>query len=196
MTKDAEIEVLLAEYQASYMNRDHYDSVRWLIGSVFIGTSLATFGFSFLVSDLSAVFVSILFSVLLFTAFILYDQLIQPYVDISLNRCQELEDELQFRVKIAPVLHNEIHRRTSERRLKGKNVTDFLIAATTLMWTFRLSIFWRAGSCVQSFLGVPYNGWVAAGLCSVIVIGLILFLYHRAYPHAIDVKKPINRNAV
>ena len=42
------IDVLLAEYQACHRNRDHYDSVRWTIGSIFIATSLTLFGISFL----------------------------------------------------------------------------------------------------------------------------------------------------
>jgi hypothetical protein len=42
-----EVDILLAEYQAAHMNRDHYDSVRWTMGSIFIVGSLTLFGISF-----------------------------------------------------------------------------------------------------------------------------------------------------
>ena len=42
------IDVLLAEYQASHRNRNHYDSVRWTIGSILMAASLTLFGISFM----------------------------------------------------------------------------------------------------------------------------------------------------
>jgi hypothetical protein len=44
---DKEVDVLIGEYQACHRNRNHYDSVGWTIGSIFIAVSLALIGFSF-----------------------------------------------------------------------------------------------------------------------------------------------------
>jgi glucose uptake protein GlcU len=44
---DKEVDVSIGEYQACHRNRNHYDSVEWTIGSIFIAVSLALIGFSF-----------------------------------------------------------------------------------------------------------------------------------------------------
>ncbi len=192
-----EIDVLLAEYQASYMNRDHYDSLRWTIGALFIGASLATFGISFLVQGFVEVFLTILFSELLFVAFIGYDQLVQPYVEISIKRCLDLEETIRTRTGCdAPILHSAIRERTggfekkteekkSKRWPRGINLTDFLIGTTTVLWILRLSIFW---------LPTPFLPGIPKKLIAVALvtgIGILLFIYRRRYPHGLDLDRPV-----
>ena len=53
--QEKNVDVLIAEYHACQENRSHYDSIRWVIGSIFIGASLALFGLSFQVTDLVSI---------------------------------------------------------------------------------------------------------------------------------------------
>jgi hypothetical protein len=58
------IDVLLEEYQACQNTRNHYDNIRWTIGSIFIAISLAIFGISFtneVINEQNIVILSTLF---------------------------------------------------------------------------------------------------------------------------------------
>ena len=98
LSVDKRIDVLLNEYTACHSNRDHYDSIRWTIVSIFGGASIATFGISFLdpvrgnpyaVGSLAA------FSVILLVISWAYYQHVNPWVNLSLIRTFQVENELR-----------------------------------------------------------------------------------------------------
>jgi len=93
------------------MNRDHYDSVRWTIGSIFIVGSLTLFGISFVepvvrmplqVALLAGV------SVILFGVFAAYHLHVEPYVKMSIRRLQMIEKELQTQGYVSPLPDSEL----------------------------------------------------------------------------------------
>lgn len=44
---DKQIDALLSEYEACHRNRNHYDSLRWTVGSILLVASLTLLGASF-----------------------------------------------------------------------------------------------------------------------------------------------------
>jgi len=48
LEKNKTVDVLPTEYQCAHMTRDHYDNIRWIIGTVFIAASIGSLGVSFL----------------------------------------------------------------------------------------------------------------------------------------------------
>lgn len=162
--KPERLQILLAEYQACNMNRDHYDSVRWLIGSVFIGASLTAFGLSSTYAEGPLVLIIALFSQSLVAIFIGYNDIVQAYIDLSLERCREIEIELRkFK---APVLHSRIDKRTRKRR--GRLLTKLLVGITTSAWILRILL-----------LSLKAQFGIAAALTVILVLilGVVLVCY-------------------
>jgi hypothetical protein len=193
---DDNLQVLLASYQAAIMSRDHYDSVRWTIGSVFIGAELATYGISFLSTlGLAEITALAIFSEALLAIFVLYDQLVQPYIDLSFMVCREIEERLKTKYDF-PALHTEITERTwneltekSKRtdKLRGKYVFDAFILIIMLSWVVRVVI------------GNAYGNWALPSTCDPLIAGIVIFLfgmaiflYRQQYPHGVDVKTRLN----
>jgi len=89
------LNALLAEYEACYKTRDHYDSVEWTIGSIFIASSLFLLGVSFEISPTKITFVSVVslcvVSLLLFGIWYAYVLHVEPYIIDSINRAREIE---------------------------------------------------------------------------------------------------------
>lgn len=140
------VEALLAEYQACHMNRDHYDSVRWTIGSIFIAASLTLFGISFLepiVHNRPAVVVMAAFSLFLFAVWYAYNQHVNPYVKTSLRRLREIESELKNMGLVSqgvsiPRLHTLIRKAAPEGR--GIWIVRALAAMLILAWVLRFAL--------------------------------------------------------
>jgi hypothetical protein len=179
--KARDLDILLSAYQMCNANRDHYDSERWIIGSVFLGASVAAFGISYLNSNSLLDVVAIaLFSQLLFSIFVLYDQLVQPYVDISLARSREIEKTLDAEFGKGPGLHLLIHERTENRRLKGKYLVRTLIVITTGVWVLRLA--------VESWSRMTQEALLGGGSSALIILGVALFVYTLCYPHNVNIE--------
>ncbi|MEM3448093.1 MAG: hypothetical protein QXP38_04320 [Nitrososphaerota archaeon] len=125
-SRNDKISVLLAEYQAAHMNRDHYDSMRWTIGSIFIASSLTLLGISFL-EPVAHYHLQVLaitsFSCALFFVWLAYSQHVEPWVKASLKRLYEIEEELKV-LGFDMRLHHSIR---EKRQIRGRWIRNFLI---------------------------------------------------------------------
>lgn len=180
------VDVLLAEYQASNSSRDHYDSVRWTIGSIFFGASLATYGVSFLAYKPLEIVAIAMFSQAFFAVFVLYDQLVQPYIEISLKRCRAIEKQLEEKLGEGPKLHRLTHGRTHERKLTGKRLFRSLIVITTFAWIFRLAVYYFS----RRIISVAESQLLITGMVVLGVLGVCLWGYAISYPHGLDLEIP------
>jgi len=144
------VEALLAEYHACHMNRDHYDSVRWTIGSIFIAASLTLFGISFVepvVRSPRTVAVMGIFSLFLFGVWCAYNSHVNPYVKTSLRRLVEIESELKSlglaspHGESIPRLHTLIQARAPAGR--GVWIVRALAAMLIVAWVLRFAL-WQS----------------------------------------------------
>jgi hypothetical protein len=134
-----QIDVFLNEYQACHRNKDHFDSVRWTIGSIFVGASLTLFGISFGKQVVEVLLASI-FSFLLMIFWYLYFQHVNPFVMASIVRIHEIEKALRDR-KLEIRLHKSIHDTEKEIiHAKGTTITFLLISSMVGMWLFRIAL--------------------------------------------------------
>jgi hypothetical protein len=92
-----QVKVWLAEYDAAIQTRNHYDSTRWLIGSIFIAIIFTMFAASFQPLVMSIFSISVLagVSLILWCVFVYYDQHVQPWIKAALFRCRMIEGYLQ-----------------------------------------------------------------------------------------------------
>ena len=116
------VDVLLAEYRACYKNRDHYESIKWTIGPIFIAASFTLFGISFVeqVKD-SLIEVGMLaaFPVALFLIWYGYSNYVRLYLRESFERMWQIEEELQELGFKAPKLHTSIRAKRPLEELKA-----------------------------------------------------------------------------
>lgn len=144
---------LLSEYQACHRNRNHYDSVRWTIGSIFIATSLALFGVSFwkeIIDEPQKVLLVAIFSGALIATWYLYNRHVNPYVMASVVRFHEIEKELR-RMGYSINLHRSI---ATTRKMRGIWVTYLLFMVVCGASVFRLVFFYWPGECALYVYGV------------------------------------------
>ena len=135
-----QIDIWLAEYQACHQTRNHYDAVRWTIGSIFFGTSLALFGLS-LDKPLVAVLLSFLFSISLTFVWYLYAHHVNPYIMESIFRCHAIEKEIRNK-KFNIELHKLIRKTDDDKEVfnsKGTRITYGLFSLIMGMWILRIS---------------------------------------------------------
>ena len=161
------INVLLEEYQACHRNRNHYDSLRWTIGSIFIATSLALFGLSF-GRRFEEIFVIAIFSYFLILIWYLYSQHVNPYVMSSIKRFHEIELEL-WKMGFDTKLHKSIAEIRQER---GVNITLFLFSAVFALWILRIFLSWLENIAVIGYYGI-------ASLIAYSVLLIPVFRFHR-----------------
>ena len=128
---------LLEEYQACIQNRNHYDTIIWIIGSIFLAASLTLFGLSF---DKDGLFWDVLlmafFSSALMVIWFLYVSHVTPYVMMSLVRLHEIELKL-YRLKLDIRLNYEIHMSTNAR-IKGFQIFAGISLLLFFAWFSRL----------------------------------------------------------
>ncbi len=133
------MKALLTEYEACQTNRNHYDSVRWTIASIFIGFSLTTFGVSFLngANTIVAVFLLASFSILLFLIAIAYYEHVDPWIETSQDRLWQIEDQLQD-LGLVVRLHHMIDEESGRYEGRGTLITYILIAIVVMFWALRI----------------------------------------------------------
>jgi len=139
--RDLQVKALLAEYEACHTNRNHYDSVRWTIASLFIGFSLTTFGVSFLKEANTIVPVLLLasFSILLFLIAIAYYTHVNPWIETSQDRLWEIEGQLQY-YGVNVRLHQMIRARSGHYEGHGTMITNALIVIVIVFWALRVLV--------------------------------------------------------
>jgi uncharacterized membrane protein YdcZ (DUF606 family) len=126
------IDALLAEYEACYKTRDHYDSINWTIGSIFIASVLLLLGQSFQIkiqtfTDRVSVLLIALVSFLLVVIWFVYIQHVQPTINRSIERAREIENWLYF-YGITPSNDVTLQRRMNPKGGTGKAITTCLFA--------------------------------------------------------------------
>ena len=139
MSDKTNVEVLLTEYRACHMNRDHYESVKWMIGSIFIAASFTLLGISF-VREVRNVEVALLASFSLVSIFIwtCYSEHVRWFIKRSLDRIEEIEKELQslgYSIK----LHSSIR---AKKQIRARWITVFLIITMFAAWICRMLLFY------------------------------------------------------
>jgi hypothetical protein len=139
-TRDSQIDILLNEYQSCHRNRNHYDSVRWTIGSIFIVASLTLFGLS-LDKPIVIVILAYYFSWSLIMIWYFYSQHVNPYIMRSMIRMHEIEKKLRdwdFEIN----LHKSILAPEPKEgfTVKGTYHSLSILILVTIMWFFNISI--------------------------------------------------------
>ncbi|MCK5626840.1 hypothetical protein KAI23_02605 [Candidatus Bathyarchaeota archaeon] len=130
-------DVLLAQYQACNTTRDHYDTIRWLIGSIFIGASLTIFGISFTTPlGIYEILLIAGFSITLMVIWIFYDNHVQSWIKTSYNLAHEIEEELGY---LGLELHHRIRAKDDElcKTGKGKRIRNYLFYLVVIAWIIR-----------------------------------------------------------
>jgi len=96
--QERQLNIWLTEYTAANSTRDHYDSTRWLVGSIFIAAIFTMFASSFLdqvPQDNLALGLLAVSSTMLWFVFVFYDQHTQPWINAAIDRCHKIENILR-----------------------------------------------------------------------------------------------------
>ena len=153
MRDKEEIEVLLTEYQACHSNRNHYASVRWTMGSIFIMATFTLFGFSFseqVVGNFTRVFLLAMISMGLIVIWYAYYQHVNSWVLMSILRCHEIEQALrnkEYKIRLHKLIHEtdkkHAHIQICGRdiQIRGIHITFLLLSIVVSSWYYRLSLF-------------------------------------------------------
>lgn len=177
------IDALLVEYQACHRNRNHYDSVRWTIGSIFIATSLALFGISFL-KEVRERFIEVIlittFSLLLMIIWYAYSAHVNPYVMASTLRFHEIELELE-KWDFDVTLHYSVWK--IKQMIRGVWITYFLFLVVLSAWFLRMAIFFQE---VQTHILIMIAGLVSA---------FVVYIIHMEIVNATDMHACTSCNA-
>jgi hypothetical protein len=131
------VRVWLAEYEACYSNRNHFESVYWLIASIFLVASFTSLGLSFqesIINNVSVVLFLTFLSIFLFIVLMLYNFMVQRYVDISYERIHEIEKQLRG-LKLDIQLHTIIN--TQCRKHMGVVILSTVIVGFILFVSVR-----------------------------------------------------------
>jgi len=179
-----QIDVLLNEYQACHRNRNHYDGVRWTIGSIFIGASLTLFGIS-LAKEINAlgVIIAYLFSLGLILLWYFFSQHVSPYIISSYVRAQDIEDDLR-KLKYDIELHTLIHSLDPKNKdktknqvfnVKGTKITYSLVLLVLTLWSLRalLSVW-----CLNNFAEIVIFAFTIVFSLSVFAV---FHMYHKKF---------------
>ena len=136
---EKQIDIWLTEYRACHLNRNHYENVRWIMGSIFIVTSITLLGISFwkeIINNISEVSLLAIFSLSLMSIWMLYTLYLRLFIRESLCRMREIEKELRnigYDIK----LHTSIHAHRPCGRARWITCSLFIIVF--IAWLFRLS---------------------------------------------------------
>lgn len=140
------MDIWLAEYDAAVQTRNHYDSTRWTIGSIFIAIIFTMFAASFqpLVTNNFVLGVLAGISLILWFVFVYYDQHVQPWINAAIYRCQMIERNLQLKgydchlQNYIRYEHDALGNFTRKRKQVGaKWIVILFSIMIPLMWLFR-----------------------------------------------------------
>ena len=178
-----QINILLNEYQACHRNRNHYDSVRWTIGSLFIGASLTLFGISIVKEvETFGVIIACFFSLGLIMIWYLYSQHVNPYILASIIRARDIEKEFNeqtYKIELhtliksldPPIIFN----------VKGTKITFSLVLLILGMWFLRmLSLVYslnRYGE-ISAIFAIPIISFLL----------IVFWIYHNKFNQDIEKK--------
>ena len=145
------------------MNRDHYESVLWTMGTVFVATSLALFGISFLkdvvgTGKFERVALMALFSLFLFAVWLAYVQHVGPWIRTSLNRCREIEEllsQFKFGLRETPKFQTSIWKESQKQR-RGIWITSSLLSALLLAWFLQIALFNICTQQISTLIGLLF----------------------------------------
>lgn len=141
--QNKKIESLLTEYRACHLNRSHYSSVRWSIGSIFIVGSLTLIGFSLTITKiltLEELIGMAIVSLLSTLVWYIYNRIITQYVLLSIKRMHQIEQKLQkknFDIR----LHTSIYEFTKNNTLKGRHVAILYWGVVYGAWLIRFLLY-------------------------------------------------------
>lgn len=150
MSEDKEIDILLAEYQACHLNRNLYDTVRWVIGSILIGTSLTLIGISFIQQIISDVYIIILLassSIILLVIWMLYVIHTERWIKRTFEQMRWIEKRVR---ELYPKIHgntmslhtsinDEAKKKEEECYIRGVYLRNWLFLILFFAWVIRIS---------------------------------------------------------
>jgi len=140
--EERQLQIWLTEYAAANATRDHYDSNRWFIGSIFIAAIFTLFASSFLDSVArSNIGLGLLAdtSIILWFVFVYYDQHVQPWIKVAIDRCHKIEENLRS-ANYDIHLHAWIkYQRDKSDRVNFK-IEHSELGAAWVLWLFSISI--------------------------------------------------------
>lgn len=172
---DKTVEVLLAEYHACHMNRNHYASVKWTIGSILIAASFTLLGISFVqevVYNFEAVTLLASFSLASIVIWNCYNEHVRWFIKRSLDRMEEIEKELRnlgFGIK----LHSSIR---AKKQISARWISILLTITMFAAWIFRILLLYNwfvkalSKHSVTLFFGLTI--WIVLSY-------FILYVYYR-----------------
>lgn len=186
--KKIQIDILLNEYQTCHRNRNHYDSVRWTIGSIFIVASLTLFGLS-LEKNVETVILAYCFSWSLILIWYFYSQHVNPYIMRSMIRMHAIEKKLRD-WKFEIELHKSILDPEPKEgfTVKGTYHSLAILILVTIMWFLNISVsIYR--SSIWKF---SYSIALSAVIFLIIPLAVIFVLYRKF--NAVDYVKEMKKN--
>jgi len=151
-----QLNIYLNEYQACYRQRNHYDSLSWTIGSLFIAASFTLFGFSFQeylinntnkeINNIYVIFLSIISIGLIFIWYF-YNQNVNPWVLAAIIRMHQIEIEITdigFDIQLQNLVHTlDVRAREHNPFFKrGVTITFVFFIVSILAWVFRYTMFY------------------------------------------------------
>jgi hypothetical protein len=168
--KEKKIDILLQEYQQTLSNRNHYHSIRWTMGTLFITATFSLFGASFLKELLDqpvGVVTMGVFSLLLLAVWVAFSLHGQTYVDTCHIRLNQIEKQIQDLAGTDfPKLHHEIGKAMKEKRV-GTAITIIMLHTVVTAWIVRI---WLLPSMQQ-------YPWFFVSLWLAILIWMLYFYY-------------------
>jgi len=140
-TDEKKIDILLQEYQQTLSNRNHYHSIRWTMGTVFIAATFSLFGVSFLKELLDQpekVVTMGVFSLLVLAVWVAFSIHGQTYVNACHIRLNQIEKQIQGLAGTDfPKLHHEIGKAMKEKR-SGTTITVIMLDTVVTAWLVRI----------------------------------------------------------
>jgi arginyl-tRNA--protein-N-Asp/Glu arginylyltransferase len=150
-----QFEIWLAEYAAANDTRAHYDSTRWLIGSIFIAASFTLFASSFL-DQLSGNIIAlgsvVAISIILWFVFVFYDVHVTPWIQGAIARCHKIEETMRAEgydfwlhawIKYKRDKSDKVNFEKKTNRVSGRWVVVFFSVMIPVVWYIRIFLIRR-----------------------------------------------------
>lgn len=184
------ISILLNEYQACHRQRNHYASIRWTIGSLFLAASFVLYATSFetnLIDKKVEVLFLGLFSFILIIVWYLYNQHVNPWVLASIVRCHQIEQELRNmggNIQLHKFTH-DIEPEMIGIKLRGIFITLSFLVIVIISWFFRFYLLFK-------------NHVLLITVTCVIVLGVVYWIHterFNIYNLREEIDKILNENS-